>query len=113
MADQQTLASVCHYLKQTLSPVVAQRKEAEAYLSSIEGNPVSFILITLTVAHFPQGYAMVLMYAMDQASLEAPTRQSAAIAFKNFIKRGWERETGVHLLSEPDRTTIKTQSIGC
>ena len=40
MADPQTLASVSHYLQQTLSQDASVRQAAEAYLSSIEGNAV-------------------------------------------------------------------------
>lgn len=60
---------------------------------------------------FFQGYVSLLMYAMDQASVDPATRQSAAITFKNFIKRAWDPESGSVALSDLDRTAVKTQSI--
>jgi hypothetical protein len=50
------------------------------------------------------------MFAMEQQTLDASIRQSAAIAFKNFIKKRWDSDNGISQISDADRVAIKSQS---
>lgn len=83
-------------LASTISPDVAVRKEAEAYLKSMETS---------------QGYGKLLMVAMDNGAWEMPVRLSAAITFKNYLKHHWDSDTGNQDISEHDRVEIKSQII--
>ena len=90
----ENVQTMVHYLKQTLEPDAAVRKEAEQYLESVEHSP---------------GYLMILINTMMAEQVEPAVRQAAAIFFKNAIKRKWEQEEGG--LSNEDKTQIKEQII--
>ncbi len=62
------------YLTQTLSPDHAVRKPAEDYLASVETQP---------------GYSILLLQLADSEQADNSIRLSAAINFKNFVKRNW------------------------
>ena len=64
------------------------------------------------LARCTQGYAMLLMYAMERPELSPHVRQSAAIAFKNLIKKKWDSDTGISQISDADRKHIKEHGAG-
>ena len=91
--DQAALQQLAQALANTLSDNQAIRTAATNDLRAIEQQPGSSILLLhlLATAVFPLG-----------------TRQSAAIAFKNFIMQHWDDEpSATSLLPPHDRTTIK------
>lgn len=92
------LEGLAAYLRQTLSNDITERKTAEKYLESVEGN---------------QNYAILLLTVMSKDEADANIRVSAAITFKNFIKRNWRVvEDQPNKICEPDRNTIKDQIVG-
>ncbi|XP_053395599.1 exportin-2-like [Mercenaria mercenaria] len=70
----ENLQTLSNFLQQTLSPDPAVRKPAEKFLESVEGN---------------QNYPLLLLNLLDKANVEQPIRVSAAITFKNYVKRNW------------------------
>ncbi|XP_013392987.1 exportin-2-like [Lingula anatina] len=94
-ANLQTLGN---YLLQTLSPDPAVRRPAEKFLESVEGN---------------QNYPLLLLNLLDKPGVEANIRVSAAITFKNYIKRNWRVLDEAHDKIHPDdRATIKRLIVG-
>ncbi|ESP05357.1 hypothetical protein LOTGIDRAFT_205558 [Lottia gigantea] len=93
--NMQALAS---YLQQTLSPDRDTRKQAEKFLESVETN---------------QNYSLLLLHLMDKGEVDIHIRVSAAITFKNFIKRNWRvvEEAG-DKIPEVDRNAIKQHIVG-
>lgn len=94
MDEQLAVLSAC--LKKTLSPDLAERKQAEQFLGSIERN---------------KNYVLLLLYAIDKGTPEISVRISAAITFKNFVKRNWltdENESSGIIISDQERTTVKS-----
>ncbi|XP_072017606.1 exportin-2-like [Amphiura filiformis] len=91
------LQALATYLQQTLSTDLTQRKTAEKYLESVEGT---------------QNYAILLLTLLSKADADVNIRISAAITFKNFIKRNWRVvEDQANKICEPDRNTIKDQIV--
>lgn len=62
------------YLQQTLDHDATQRRSAEKYLEFVEGN---------------KNYALLLLMLVDNSDAAMHIRTSAAITFKNFVKRNW------------------------
>ena len=75
-ANEANLLALTNCLRQTISPDINQRKAAENYLKSVEGQR-GFAILLLTV-----------LKADHQA--DATIKTAAAIAFKNFIKSNWK-----------------------
>ncbi|KAK2193331.1 hypothetical protein NP493_15g03058 [Ridgeia piscesae] len=89
----QTLAA---YLQKTLSPDPTERRGAEKFLESVEKN---------------QNYSVLLLHLMDKQDADIHIRVSAAITFKNYVKRNWRiTEDDGDLMHASDRLTVK-QSI--
>ncbi|XP_077991102.1 exportin-2-like [Glandiceps talaboti] len=94
-ANLQTLAT---YLQKTLSADLNERKTAEKYLESVEGHP---------------GYPILLLHLIDNAEAVLNIRVSAAIMFKNYIKRNWRiLEDFPNKISLEDRDAIKKEIVG-
>lgn len=83
--------ALCHYLGQTLQPEPEARREAEAFLKSVEGTP---------------GFAPLLMHTMG-LDIDPAVRQACAICFKNLIKRHWVIEDEEPKINAEDREAIK------
>mmetsp|Transcript_36288 Transcript_36288/g.87897 ORF Transcript_36288/g.87897 Transcript_36288/m.87897 type:complete len:977 (+) Transcript_36288:29-2959(+) len=85
-------------LAQTLSPYADARKQAEAQLNQASKQP---------------GHAMEVVRLVASAdAADAAVRQSAAVHFKNLIKKGWDEskdEADRHgiVISGEDRITVK------
>ena len=91
--DPAALQQLANALANTLSDNQAIRTRATDELRIIEQKPGSSIL---------------LLHLLTTDSFPPQTRQSAAIAFKNFIMQHWDDEpTATSLLPPHDRTTIK------
>ncbi|OQR80334.1 exportin-2-like [Tropilaelaps mercedesae] len=89
------MATMANYLKQTLDPVVSQRKTAETFLESVEAN---------------KNYPILLLSVVDKAEFEDVARLAGAITFKNYVKRNWTvpddtlRQSHIHT---EDRERVK------
>jgi len=99
-------AEVCGALQATLSPDKAQRKQAETYLVGLEAAPGFAV-------HLLQ---LVQQHCATQQPQSALIRASAAVYFKNLIKRGWDdsAESDVPhrvVLSASDRSAIKAHMV--
>ena len=91
--DPAALQQLANALSNTLSDNQAIRTRATDEIRAIEQKPGSSIL---------------LLHLLTSGSFPHATRQSAAIAFKNFIMQHWDDEpTAASLLPQHDRTTIK------
>ena len=91
--DQAALQLIANALSNTLSDNQSIRTRATDELRAIEQKPGSSIL---------------LLHLLTSDSFPISTRQSAAIAFKNFIMQHWDDEpSAASLLPPHDRTTIK------
>lgn len=94
----ENLQTLSNFLQQTLSPDPAVRKPAEKFLESVEGN---------------QNYPLLLLNLLDKANVEQPIRVSAAITFKNYVKRNWRVvEDEPNKVHEQDRQTVKQLIVG-
>lgn len=62
------------YLQQTLNQTATERRAAEKYLEFVEGN---------------KNYALLLLMLVDHSDAAMHIRTSAAVTFKNFVKRNW------------------------
>ncbi|XP_043215299.1 exportin-2-like isoform X2 [Amphibalanus amphitrite] len=94
--NEQNLQQLATYLGQTLSPDPAIRRPAEKFLESIERN---------------ENYSLLLLNLLDNNAVELPYRISAAITFKNFVKRNWKPdEDGNSHVSEKDRAAVRQLS---
>ncbi|PVD23451.1 hypothetical protein C0Q70_16723 [Pomacea canaliculata] len=92
------LQALAGYLQQTLSPEAQIRKQAERFLESVERN---------------QNYGLLLLHLMDKSDIELHIRVSAAIVFKNFIKRNWRIIDGEgNNIHDADRLAIKQHIVG-
>ncbi|KAH9496808.1 Exportin-2 [Bulinus truncatus] len=92
------LQAMSGYLQQTLSPDQDIRRNAEKFLESVEGN---------------QNYPLLLLHLMDKGDVEAHIRVSAAITFKNYIKRNWRVNEGFSdKIHKDDREAIKQYIVG-
>lgn len=87
------LFTLNEYLKRTLSPDPSVRKSAEKFLESIELN---------------QNYPLLLLHLVDKKDVDMTIRMSAAVAFKNFVKRNWSiEEDSEDRICAQDRETIR------
>jgi len=68
------LQALSNYLQQTLGHEALARRTAEKYLESVEGN---------------KNYALLLLMLVNSNEAAMHIRTSAAITFKNFVKRNW------------------------
>ena len=68
------MQALSNYLQQTLSHDTAVRRSAEKYLEMVEGN---------------KNYALLLLMLLNNGETPMHLRTSAAITFKNFVKRNW------------------------
>ncbi|KAG5454542.1 Exportin-2 [Clonorchis sinensis] len=85
-------------LQNTLSQDQSERKKAEVYLKSVEGQP---------------SYSLCLLGIVLNESLPMPTRLAAAITFKNFVKGYWKADLGtMDRISEADRNSVRNQILG-
>ena len=85
----------------SLSPDNAARKEAEAYIVSVEAQP-GFSLVLLTLIQN--------LSTAQCAPEDVGVRQSAGVLFKNVVKRRWVPEgenEDLQPLSDSDRTPIR------
>ncbi|XP_029650427.1 exportin-2 [Octopus sinensis] len=86
------LITLANYLQETLSSDVTTRRKAEKFLESVEIN---------------QNYPMLLLKLLDN-SVDAHIRLSAAVTFKNYIKRNWRQvDDSPDKIHASDRTAIK------
>ncbi|CAH2246370.1 jg27637 [Pararge aegeria aegeria] len=91
---EENLATLANYLQQTLNLDPNIRRPAEKFLEGVEVN---------------QNYAILLLHLIDKDSADLTIRVTAAITFKNYIKRNWPvEEDGVDRIHASDRATIKT-----
>ncbi|KAI8980903.1 Cse1-domain-containing protein [Pilobolus umbonatus] len=83
-------------LSQTLNPLT--QKEASVQLSQIETQ---------------SGFSLVLLKFISDDSVDLTLRMSAAVYFKNYIKRNWviDNEKDVDRISPQDRLGIKNQIV--
>ncbi|KAF2743012.1 Cse1-domain-containing protein [Sporormia fimetaria CBS 119925] len=58
------------------------------------------------------GFSLVLLQIVASDSLPASVRLASALYFKNFVKRNWVNEDGVHQLPADEVTAIKSELIG-
>ncbi len=101
--NEDSLKVVRDVISATLSPENKTRKDAEAYLISLE-TQVGFLPVVLTLIHSLTGSVGY--------SNEFALRQSCAVLFKNCIKKYWEPdETGTFSIHQVDRDSIKTYVI--
>jgi len=89
------VATLSTYLQQTLSPNREERQKAEKFLESVEANP---------------NYSILLLMVTSKAEVDLAMRVSAAVTFKNFVKRNW-RVVDVDKISAEDRLKIKTMIV--
>ena len=68
------MQALSNYLQQTLSHDTSVRRSAEKYLEMVEGN---------------KNYALLLLMLLNNGETPMHLRTSAAITFKNFVKRNW------------------------
>ncbi|BFY99292.1 hypothetical protein BsWGS_02332 [Bradybaena similaris] len=86
------------YLQQTLSQDPDIRRNAEKFMESVEGN---------------KNYPLLLLHLMDRDAADPHIRVSAAITFKNYVKRNWRVEDGFTDKIHPeDRDAIKQYIVG-
>lgn len=87
------LQMMVEYLQKTLTADRMERKGAEKFLESIEGN---------------QNYPIVLLSLIDKEGVAIHIRVSASITFKNFVKRNWPlSDEGADRIHLNDREVIK------
>lgn len=86
------MITLANYLQETLNPDVAKRRKAEKFLESIEVN---------------QNYPLLLLKLLENP-IDTNIRLSAAITFKNYVKRNWKQVEDLPDKIHPqDRLEIK------
>ena len=89
--DVQELISA---LEHTFSPLLQLRKEAEAYLKSLERQ---------------EGIALIYLQVCDSNEVSLSVRQGASIAFKNYIRHNWRIVSDQpNVITDNDREQIKS-----
>ena len=83
-----SLVTLSEYLNHTLSPDDSIRRPAEQTLETLQTQP---------------GYSLLLLQLLKESSVLSHTSHSAAIAFKNFVKKYWDLEEETNPLSPQDR----------
>ncbi|CAD5113532.1 DgyrCDS2694 [Dimorphilus gyrociliatus] len=94
--NQTTVQSLVECLTKTLSPERSIRQPAESFLESIEGN---------------ENFSVILLNVIDCDSIEFHVRVSAAVTFKNFVKRNWRIVEDVNKICDKDRNFVKTSIV--
>ena len=79
MAQTFTVESLHLLLLHTFSADEAHRKHAEGQLEQLVGSPGAPVLLLQIVAHHEQ--------------VQREVRQASAIALKNMIKKGWDKDS--------------------
>ena len=93
-------------LSQSLSPDAATRRNAESALLAARSSPGHALAVLRVVSVSSSG-----------SSNDLPVRQSAAVHFKNMVKKGWAPDedddagTQQFLIPESDRTLIKNNLV--
>jgi len=90
------VATLSTYLQQTLSPTREERIAAEKFLESVETNA---------------GYSILLLMVTSKNEVPQPIRVSAAVNFKNFVKRNWRVDGDSDKIPADDRIKIKTMIV--
>jgi len=90
------VATLSTYLQQTLSPTREERIGAEKFLQSVETNA---------------GYSILLLMVTSKENVPMPIRVSAAVNFKNFVKRNWRVVDDADKIPADDRLRIKTMIV--
>ena len=85
---EMSLVTLSEYLSHTLSPDDSIRRPAELTLESLQTQ---------------SGYSILLLTLLQESSVLSHTSHSAAIAFKNFVKKYWDLEGETNPLSPQDR----------
>jgi exportin-2 (importin alpha re-exporter) len=92
--NEQNLNLLASCLQQTLSSDVVLRQQGESFLRSIENN-ANFLILLLKLAEMP--------------TIDLQIRVSAAILFKNSVKRHWRQlESASDVIHEAERIAVKT-----
>ncbi|KAI9802851.1 MAG: importin-alpha export receptor [Piccolia ochrophora] len=89
------LQAIAQLLEATLDP--KQNKQAEIALRQEERKP---------------GFSLLLLQVIAADSYSYTTRLASALCFKNFIRRNWTDEEGVHKLPANEVASIKQELIG-
>lgn len=91
--NQQVKLELSGYLERTLSPDPSVRRPAEKTLEQMESHP---------------NFGTILLVLGNSPDIEMHLRVSAAVAFKNFVKKNWRvPEDCEDKISAQDRSTIK------
>ncbi|CAO2648242.1 Nn.00g075090.m01.CDS01 [Neocucurbitaria sp. VM-36] len=89
------IATLSQLLQASLDP--RQNKQAEAAIAQEQTKP---------------GFSLSLLHLVASESSPQTTRLSAALYFKNFIKRNWADEDGNYKLPQDEVVAIKRELIG-
>ncbi|XP_033645162.1 exportin-2-like isoform X2 [Asterias rubens] len=93
----QNLQTLAASLQQTLSANITERRAAESYLESVEGSA---------------NYSILLLQLVSKEDIDITIRISAAITFKNFVRRNWRVvEDVANKINDADRNVVKDQII--
>jgi len=99
-ATPENLQAMAGMLEQTLNPELRARKAAEEFLGQHAG---------------AQGYGLVLLQLLTMEGVPAHVRQAGAVAFKNYIKKGWQPSDDdaapAPQIPEGDRAQIKANIV--
>ena len=88
-----SLVTLSEHLTHTLSPDDSIRRPAEHTLESLQTQ---------------SGYSLLLLRLIQESSVLSHTSHSAAIAFKNFVKKYWDLEGENNPLSSQDRVVSRS-----
>lgn len=95
--NEQSFQLIADFLNQTLSPDPNVRRPAEKCLEGFESK---------------SKYGILLLMLCNREGVLQHIRVSAAITFKNFIKRNWHiNEDGLDKITHEDRTDIKSSIV--
>jgi exportin-2 (importin alpha re-exporter) len=95
--NEQTFAMIAECLEKTLSPDPNIRRPAERSLETLESR---------------ERYGILLLMLCNKTDLQLHIRISAAITFKNFIKRNWRvDEDEQDRIAQQDRQNIKSSIV--
>ncbi|XP_022090609.1 exportin-2-like [Acanthaster planci] len=94
---QQDLHAIASSLQKTLSVNVTERRAAESYLESVEARA---------------NYSIFLLELLSKNEMDSDIRASAAITFKNFVRRNWRViEDEPNKIIDADRTLVKDKIV--
>ncbi|XP_038057672.1 exportin-2-like [Patiria miniata] len=93
----QDLYTVASSLQQTLSANITERRAAEAYLESVEARA---------------NYSIFLLELLSKDDVDSTIRISAAVTFKNFVRRNWRVvEDEPNKINDADRGLVKDKIV--